>query len=126
MITSADLEVLRHDTDLDEVGLYRKVVQHNDRIFSLLTQNQDPDDPAFLNKLMSVDPFIGVLVAMSGRQVQTWVVEEKWSDEHQDWIPIYECDDTCDGTQCRKAVAKVNEVADPELAERLLLDYLNA
>jgi hypothetical protein len=125
-VVAKDLKVLRNDDVLAFAGVTRKVVEYQSRIFSLLTQNQDPGDPEFMNRLMSVDPFIGVMTAMSGKQVQTWVVEEKWDENLQDWIPLYECDESCDGTQCRKAVAKVNEVADPALAEKLLLDYLNA
>lgn len=127
MVTSEDLKVVRDVPDPEGIGMNAKIVEHEGRFFSLMTQDMDPDNEEQMRKLFYIDPFFALGVISSGlRQIQTWVTEDVWSDKDQDYIPKYECDETCDGTQCRKAIAKTREVADPELAERMLLDYLNA
>lgn len=127
MITSADLKLIQDKPDPDGLGIASKVVGYGDRVFSLLVQDMDPENDDQMVKIMNADPIFGMMILMSGvRQIQTWVTEEKWDADLNDWVPLYECDDTCDGVQCRKAVAKTNDVADPALAEKMLLDYLNA
>jgi hypothetical protein len=127
MITSADLKLIADRPDPNGLGIASKIVEYNGRVFSLLVQDMDPNNDEQMAKIMQADPYFGFIILMSGeRQVQTWVTEEKWDNVLQEWVPLYECDDTCDGVQCRKAVAKTHEVADADLAEKMLLDYLNA
>lgn len=127
MITSADLKVIRELPDSDGLGMSTKLVEYEGRYFALLTQDMDPSNEEQMSKLFYADPFFAMGIMSSGvRQIQTWVTEDVWSDEFQDYVPRYECDESCDGTQCRKAIAKTHDVADASLAEKMLLDYLNA
>jgi hypothetical protein len=127
MVTSGDLKVIRDWPDVEGIGMSTKIVEYGGRFFALLTQDMDPDDDDQMLKLFKASPFFAIgVMSLGERQIQTWVTEEKWSDELQDYVPLMECDESCDGVQCRKAIAKTHEVSDASLAEKMLLDYLNA
>lgn len=128
MVTRDELVLISTESYMD--GHTRDVVQHEGKYYvvgSVKCPADMNDDDAMQDWFNTLDMETQMMIAFGMVPLnETFVMEAKWDDEEQNYIPKNECGEHCATGVCNKRLASNTEVGDHDLAYNMLVSHLNA